>query len=198
MAKPGSQSGRSGGSAGSYGRLGSGVAGAGVARKKIPFALPADLGRALRHLGDADFDRLLESVTAEARRRGRQDSRTVGSKTRQPAAWVTPGQERLVHAAFEAGLRPAAIAREFRVSRTRVEAVVAAAKTERRRMVCRLEVLAEQQAPREPASPPSSLARREPGAAAARPRRFRVNLDGDRDGGRMNGVARVVVVGIPS
>ncbi len=129
MAKPGPQSGRSGKGAGAYGRPGSGVAG--VARKKIPFALPADLGRALRHLDDADFDRLLECVTAEARRRGRQDSKAVGGKTRQPAARVTPGQKRLVLAAFEAGLRPAAIAREFRVSRTQVEAVVAAAKTAR-------------------------------------------------------------------
>lgn len=132
MAKPGSQSGRFGEGAGAYGRPGSGGAGAGIARKKIPFALPANLGRALRHLDDADFDRLLECVTAEARRRGRQDSKTVGGKTRRPAARVTPGQERLVLAAFEAGLGPAAIAREFRVSRTRVEAVVAAAKTARR------------------------------------------------------------------
>lgn len=131
MAKPGSQSGRSGESAGAYGGPGSGVAGAGIARKKIPFALPADLGRALRHLDDADFDRLLESVTAEARRR-RQDNKTVGGRTREPGARVTPGQERLVLAAFEAGLRPAAIAREFRVSRAQVEAVVAAAKTARR------------------------------------------------------------------
>ena len=132
MAKPGSQSGRSGEGAGTYGRLGSGVTGAGVARKKIPFALPADLGRALRHLDDADFDRLFESVTAEARRRRRRDSKTAGGKTGQPAARFTPGQERLVLAAFEAGLRPAAIAREFRVSRGQVEAVVAATKTARR------------------------------------------------------------------
>lgn len=131
MANPGSQSGRSGEGAGAYGRPGSGVAGSGVARKQIPFALPADLGRALRHLDDADFDRLLECVTAEERRRGRQDGKTVGGKTRQPAVRVTPGQERLVLAPFEAGLKPAAIAREFRISRTRVEAVVAA-KTARR------------------------------------------------------------------
>ena len=45
---------------------------------------------------------------------------------------MTPGQERLVLAAFESGLKPAAIAREFRLSRAQVEAVLAAAKPGRR------------------------------------------------------------------
>ena len=35
------------------------------------YALPADLGAALKHLDDAQLDALLSSVTAEARRRGR-------------------------------------------------------------------------------------------------------------------------------
>ena len=45
---------------------------------------------------------------------------------------MTPGQERLILAAFEAGLKPAAIAREFRLSRAQVDGVVAAAKQRRR------------------------------------------------------------------
>ena len=45
---------------------------------------------------------------------------------------MTPGQERLVLAAFQSGLKPAAIAREFRLSRDQVESVIAAAKPERR------------------------------------------------------------------
>ena len=45
---------------------------------------------------------------------------------------MTPGQERLVLAAFESGLKPAAIAREFRLSRAQVESVVGAAKPGRR------------------------------------------------------------------
>ena len=97
-----------------------------------PLALPADLGRALRYLDDAQLDRLVEAAAAEARRRGRQDGRTAGGGTRGKPAPVTPGQERLVLAALEAGLKPAAIAREFRLSRAQVDGVVAAAKQRRR------------------------------------------------------------------
>ncbi len=109
-------------------------------------ALPAHLDRALRYLDDAELDRLQQAVSAEARRRGqlpaagdapdsgRADKKTSGRATRpasatkrQPAP-VTPGQERLIRAAWEAGLGPAAIAREFRVSRAQVEHVIAAAR----------------------------------------------------------------------
>ena len=109
-------------------------------------ALPADLDRALRYLDDAELERLQQAVSAEARRRsrqpaegdapesGREDKKTPGRATRPVSAQkrepapVTPGQERLIRAAHEAGLRPAAIAREFRVSRAQVEHVIAAAR----------------------------------------------------------------------
>ena len=95
-------------------------------------ALPSDLGGALRHLDDAQLDRLLDAAAAEARRRGRQDGKTAGGGAREKPAPVTPGQERLILAALEAGLKPAAIAREFRLSRAQVDGVVAAAKQRRR------------------------------------------------------------------
>ena len=95
-------------------------------------ALPADLGRSLRHLDDADLDRLVEAATAEARRRGRRAGESSGGRGRGRPAPVTPGQEKLILAAFEAGLKPAAIAREFRLSRARVEAVLAGAGQGRR------------------------------------------------------------------
>ena len=60
------------------------------------------------------------------------DGKTAGGGTRGKPAPVTPGQERLILAAFEAGLKPAAIAREFRLSRAQVDGVVAAAKECRR------------------------------------------------------------------
>ena len=40
---------------------------------------------------------------------------------------MTQGQEKLILAAFEAGLKPAAIAREFRLSRAQVDGVLAGA-----------------------------------------------------------------------
>ena len=99
--------------------------------------LPADLERSLRHLDDADLDRLVDAATAEARRRGRQAGKTSGGKGRaagvrgKPAP-VTAGQEKLILAAFEAGLKPAAIAREFRLSRAQVDGVLASAGQDRR------------------------------------------------------------------
>ena len=113
-------------------------------------ALPANLGRSLRLLDDAQLDRLTKAVTDEVRRRGRNppDSPSAGgrsarrtpakagsAKPEEPAtaATVTPGQERLILAAFEAGLRPAAIAKEVRVSRSTVQHVITAAQRDRRK-----------------------------------------------------------------
>ncbi|MDE0255777.1 MAG: hypothetical protein OYG32_13370 [Rhodospirillaceae bacterium] len=96
-------------------------------------ALPADLERSLRHLDDAQLDRLLEAAAAEARRRGRTDGRKPGTETRSKQAAVTPGQARLILAAHEAGLKPAAIAKEFRLSRPAVQDVIKAAERGRRK-----------------------------------------------------------------
>ena len=114
-------------------------------------ALPADLGRSLRLLDDDALDRLVRAAIQEARRRGRdvpqgavEDNRpsepTGPAKGRSKttaapdrAGAVTPGQERLVLAAHEAGLAPAAIAREFRLSRAAVQQVIAAARGGRRK-----------------------------------------------------------------
>ena len=57
---------------------------------------------------------------------------TPDRQKRRRMAPVTPGQERLVLAAFESGLKPATIARDFRLSRAQVVSVVAAAKPNRR------------------------------------------------------------------
>ena len=84
-----------------------------------------DLERSLRHLADADLDRLLEAANAETLRRGRQAGKSSGGRERGRSAPVTAGQEKLIVAAFQAGLKPAVIAREFRLSRSRVEGVLA-------------------------------------------------------------------------
>ena len=58
------------------------------------YALPADLGSALKHLDDAQLDALLSSVAAEARRRGRPVWRRRGcigafrsEESRRRVAW---------------------------------------------------------------------------------------------------------------
>ena len=115
-------------------------------RAKTPgLALPGDLGRSLRLLDDARLDRLAEAVADEVRRRGRNapDRATEAGRSpkRTPAkaagarpdgAAVTAGQERLILAALDAGLKPAVIAKEFRVSRSTVQRVITDAKGKRR------------------------------------------------------------------
>ena len=123
MAQSGGKSGRARGGSGKR---------AADAGRTVPHALPADLAGSLRYLDDAQLDRPRDAVAAEARRRGRPDGKRSEPRTRRRPAAVTPGQERLVLAAFESGLKPAAIAREFRLSRAQVESVVAATKPGRR------------------------------------------------------------------
>ena len=113
-------------------------------------ALPADLDRSLRLLDDVQLDRLTKAVAEEVRRRGRSapDNLSVGgrpakynpgkaacAKPDKPAraATVTAGQERLIFAAWEAALKPAAIAKEVRVSRSAVLHVINDAQRDRRR-----------------------------------------------------------------
>ena len=113
-------------------------------------ALPADLGKSLRLLDDGQLDRLMRAVTRELRRRGlglpddppggRGSARPGPAKSTRAkphasggASTVTTGQERLILAAHEAGLKPAAIAREFRLSRAAVQGVIAAARPARRK-----------------------------------------------------------------
>ena len=115
------------------------------------YALPADLGPALKHLDDAQLDALLSSVAAEARRRGRQSGAAAvasersgvkkspagglaaGSKAKDGPVSLPPGQQRVIQAAFEAGVKPAAIARQLRLSRAQVDRIIGAAQRSARR-----------------------------------------------------------------
>lgn len=104
------------------------------------YALPSDLSGSLRQLDDAQLDRLLRAAMAEARRRGRpvggEHAPPLASATDKPAGQtpssggkakkkrslpLAPGQARLVRAAFEAGVKPASIARQLRVPRSQVD-----------------------------------------------------------------------------
>ena len=115
------------------------------------YALPADLGAALKHLDDAQLNALLNSVAAEARRRGGSPGSAAaasersgvkkspagglaaGSKAKDGPVSLPPGQQRIIQAAFEAGVKPAAIARQFRLSRAQVDRIIGAAQRSARR-----------------------------------------------------------------
>ena len=118
-------------------------AGAGEPRPR--FVLPGNLPRSLRHLEDGQLEDLLRAATAEARRRGweaaaapaRQPERGKSSGRLSKAAAggqappVSPGLERVVRAALEAGVKPGAIARQFGLPRPEVQRIAAAMKRKR-------------------------------------------------------------------
>ena len=93
--------------------------------------LPEDLAGALKRLDDVEIDALLAAVTAEAERRGR---RPPGPAKKKPVAdaktqrhqeavevsagSLTTGKLNAVRAAFKAGVKPSAIARQFGISQS--------------------------------------------------------------------------------
>ena len=98
--------------------------------------LPKDLAGALRRLDDVEIDALL-AVTAEADRRGRRPLTPAKEKPadakpqrRQEAAHygagsLTAGKLNAVRAAFKAGVKPSAIARQFGISQSDVRKALA-------------------------------------------------------------------------
>jgi hypothetical protein len=100
--------------------------------------LPKDLPGALKHLNDSELDALHEATLDELKRRDRLPSRLmrqtspthVTPNPRQPpsddgAGSLTRGQLNLVRAAFKAGVKPSAIARQFGISQSDVRKALA-------------------------------------------------------------------------
>jgi hypothetical protein len=100
--------------------------------------LPKDLAGALKQLGDPEIDALLSAVTTEAERRGRRLPSPAKEKPvadakpqrRQEAAEdgarsLTTGKLNAVRAAFKAGVKPSAIARQFGISQSDVRKALA-------------------------------------------------------------------------
>ena len=100
--------------------------------------LPKDLAEALKRLDDVEIDALLAAVTTEAERRGRRPPSPAKEKPvanakpqrRQEAAEdgagsLTTGKLNAVRAAFKAGVKPSAIARQFGISQSDVRKALA-------------------------------------------------------------------------
>jgi hypothetical protein len=100
--------------------------------------LPKDLTGALKQLGDREIDALLSAVTTEAERRGRLSAQrskekfAASAKTQANQAPIeagagslTTGKLNAVRAAFKAGVRPSAIARQFGISQSDVRKALA-------------------------------------------------------------------------
>jgi hypothetical protein len=100
--------------------------------------LPKDLAGALKRLDTAEIDALLAAVTTEAERRGRlplswaKEKPTADARPqpRQASAELgtgslTTGKLNAVRAAFKAGVKPSAIARQFGISQSDVRKALA-------------------------------------------------------------------------
>ena len=80
-------------------------------------------------LDDAEIDKLLSAVTTEAQRRGRlpkrqpqAEEKPAGRRTavEEISHGLTKGKLNAVRAAFKAGVKPSAIARQFGISQSDV------------------------------------------------------------------------------
>jgi hypothetical protein len=91
--------------------------------------LPKDLPAAIKQLDDQELDRLLAAALAEQKRRGRKPAMSVETpgKPQIEAAVVhlTPGKLNAVRAAFNAGVKPPQIARQFGLSQSDVRRALA-------------------------------------------------------------------------
>jgi hypothetical protein len=118
-----------------------------IASTKAPspagVTLPGDLSGSLKYLDDAQLQRLCEAVTEEIDRRNKtarrnQPANLAGyseARSRGKSAThrnnrgggseeIPEGRANLIRASFKAGIKPAAIARMFRISRSLVNRVL--------------------------------------------------------------------------
>ena len=100
--------------------------------------MPKDLAGALKRLDDVKINALLAAVTTEAERRGRRppsqakDKPVADAKPQRRqedgAVSLTTSKLNAVRAAFKAGVKPSAIARQFGISQSDVRKALAQGK----------------------------------------------------------------------
>jgi hypothetical protein len=95
----------------------------------LPYVLPKDLPKAIKQLPDEELDRLLTTVLAEQKRRGKKppvsDEGSRKRRVEEVASHLTVGQLNAVRAAFKAGAKPSQIARQFGLSQADVRKALA-------------------------------------------------------------------------
>jgi hypothetical protein len=112
--------------------------------------LPSDLPGSLKYLDDAQLQRLLEAATVEIDRRNQgppsdDTAATAATGTSSQAQFaasrikkvreideIPEGRANLIRASFSAGIKPAAIARTFRISQSLVNRVLSSAEKPKR------------------------------------------------------------------
>jgi uncharacterized protein YkwD len=90
--------------------------------------LPSDLPSAIKHLNDQELEQLLAAVTAERQRRGKKlpaSDKTVSKRAEEPSTTLTIGKLNAVRAAYQAGVKPSKIAKQFGIPQADVRKVIA-------------------------------------------------------------------------
>jgi hypothetical protein len=93
--------------------------------------LPLNLAASLRHLSEQDMMRLAEAVAAEMEYRGLSDSkqkRQLSGKNKPTPvlAELTRSQISLIRSSIRAGVKPAALSRQFGLTRAQITAALKA------------------------------------------------------------------------
>ena len=103
--------------------------------------LPRNLSATLRGLEDVELETLQREVTAEIkRRRSAKPTETIAevpppqalSSAKAAAADVPTGKANLIRASYQAGMKPLAIARSLRISRSLVDLVLGGLEKQKR------------------------------------------------------------------
>jgi hypothetical protein len=90
--------------------------------------LPSDLPSAIKHLNDQELEQLLAAVTAERQRRGKKppaSDKTVSKRAEEPSTTLTIGKLNAVRAAYQAGVKPSKIAKQFGIPQADVRKAIA-------------------------------------------------------------------------
>jgi hypothetical protein len=95
--------------------------------------LPHNLEASLRHLLEQDIVRLAEAVAAEMERRGLTAAKEPNQSPRKGASdpvllQLTRSQISLIRSSIQAGVKPAALSRQFGLTRAQITAALNAGK----------------------------------------------------------------------
>ena len=86
--------------------------------------LPKDLPTAIKQLDDQEFERLVAAMRVEQKRRGQRKSAKAETENKPASGAMSVGKTNAIHAAFQAGVTPSRIARQFGISQADVRLVL--------------------------------------------------------------------------
>ena len=94
-------------------------------------ALPKDLPTAIQQLDDQEFERLAAAVRHEQKRRGQGKPAKAHTDDKPASGSLSVGKMNAIRAAFQAGVTPSRIARQFGISQADVRLVLSSGSSKR-------------------------------------------------------------------